>query len=230
MNEEQKKLFDEVQRLQEQNAKLHEKLASLKAQKMQIESSQDDQSQTYIDEVNSFKLQILKEEELHKSLRIELKGLFQTQDKIQAQIEEGNKTIFTVLNPALKVEEDKTKAFFDDVIKKCDQSDEPNAPTLKSLIGLLLEKRDELNKKREENQKLNRLITMNKANIPESYVTSNKNGDNALGNNNNCNNNNSSGSVQFGNVFDNPLPCMDVKTSFTFTRQEHRRVSFPCKK
>lgn len=227
MNEAQQKLFDEVQRLQEQNAKLHEKLASLKSQKSQIDSSPSDQTESYIDEVNSFKLQILKEEEEHKNLRLQLNCLFQTQDRMQAQIEEGNKTVLTVLNPALRCEEAKTKAFFDEVTKRCEQSDDPFAATLCSLIGLLLEKREELSKKREENQRLSRLITMNRANAPEAAEKSGAQ-ESAPAQSNNASK--PKETVQFGNVFDSPLPCMDVKSTFAFTRQEHRRVSFPCKK
>lgn len=165
---EKDQIFAQLQQIQTENAKLHELISKRKAErKFQNEDVSEtvdtDQSQDYAAQIEQIKQQLNTNEAELTEMKKELAQLMKTQDEIQYEIDEQNNQVYQYLIPKLKEEEQQTIAFYDNLIAQCSQYEEIDIKSLESLVKTVQDKRNSVNEKQEQHEKILRLILFNKS-------------------------------------------------------------------
>ncbi|OHS95257.1 hypothetical protein TRFO_02243 [Tritrichomonas foetus] len=166
-------ILEQILNIQNENAKLHERISVLKAQQKldneDLSNNNNDQSENYAAEIALTKEQLTKEEAEIAFLKKELISLINKQQEIQKQIEDENNYVYQKLVPTTKQEEELTSKFYNDLLAECQKSSsDSNADNgydfneLARLVEQVQEKRKSVASKTEEHQKILRLITFNK--------------------------------------------------------------------
>jgi hypothetical protein len=160
----QTELFEHLQRLQIENATLHDRIATLTQQSGDSESSaEDSESEAYGAEIASIKDRISAEQQETAGLKRQLHLLIRTQEDLQRLVEEENSLLTSALEPLLRKEEAETQRFYGSVLAKCDGIDGIDFQQLKALVDGVQTKRKAVSDATDENQKIHRLIGLNKA-------------------------------------------------------------------
>jgi chromosome segregation ATPase len=160
----QTELFEELQRLQIENATLLERIASLKQQNGDADRSGEDcESESYGTEIASIKDRISAEQQETAELKRELNVLIWTQEDLQRRLEEEGSALASALAPLLRAEEAQTQRFYDGLLAKCEGIDGVDVQQLRTLVDGVQTKRRAVSDATDENQKIHRLIGLNKA-------------------------------------------------------------------
>jgi chromosome segregation ATPase len=157
-------LFDQLQRLQIENAALQERISSLKQQGGETDTASDDsENESYASEIASIKERITAEQQETSDLKRELSQLIRTQEEFQRRIEAENSLVATTLVPLLKSEEQLTQEFYSSLLSKCQAVEGIDFAALKALVDGVQLKRKALSDATDENQKIHRLIVLSRA-------------------------------------------------------------------
>jgi chromosome segregation ATPase len=160
----QAELFEQLQRLQIENATLQERIASLKQQGGDGDSSaEDSESESYAAEIASIRERISAEQRETAELKRELHTLISTQEELQRRIEEETSVLSSTLAPLLQAEEAQTQSFYDSILAKCEGIDGIDLRQLRALVDGVQTKRRAVSDATDENQKIHRLIGLNRA-------------------------------------------------------------------
>jgi hypothetical protein len=164
-------LFEQLQRLQVENAALHERISDLKRQTTEQDSSPDDsESEAYAAEISALKAQIVCEQQETLKLKQELTELIKCQEALQARIETDSALVVGTLTPLVQREEQETQAYYDRLLAKCATIPGVDVPVLRELVAGVQQKRKILADATAENQKIHRLIALNRAQLTDAGV------------------------------------------------------------
>jgi regulator of replication initiation timing len=161
-------LFEQLQRLQIENAALRERISELQLQaNEQDDSPEDSESEAYAAEIAALKIQIASEHQETVKLKRQLAELIKCQELLQAESEGGGTFLATTLTPLLQTEEQETQAYYDLFLAKC--ATVPNADL--NLVGEVIAgvqlKQRMVADATAENQKIHRLIALNRAQLTD---------------------------------------------------------------
>jgi hypothetical protein len=160
------KLFDQLQRLQIENASLYERIAMLKQQRSESDAPLDESLQaSYAAEIAGYKSQLIVEERETGELKRELARLIKVQEEMQRRIESDNATITGMMLPQLRYEEQQTEQFYNSLLAKCANTPGIDVVALKALVEAVQAKRRTVAEETEANQKVIRLIRFNQAQL-----------------------------------------------------------------
>jgi chromosome segregation ATPase len=156
----QAELFEQLQRLQIENATLQDRYASLKQQLCEDESpAEENERESYVAEIVSIKERISAEQREMAELKRELDVMISAREDLQRRIEEENFVLALTFGPLLQAEEAQTQSFYDNVLAKCEGID---IQQLRSLVDGVQTKRRAVSDATDENQKIHQVIAFNK--------------------------------------------------------------------
>jgi DNA repair exonuclease SbcCD ATPase subunit len=205
-------LFEQLQRLQIENAALHERISELKRQNSEQDAFPDDsESEAYAAEISALKAQIVVEQQETSKCKQELAELIRHQEELQAQLEIESTLVVGTLVPHVQREEQETQSYYDLLLSKCAQIPEIDIAALRELVETVQLKRRSLADATAENQKIHRLIALHQAQLSDPAPTPIIKPSNPTV---------SSRQPQIGltpstDVFENPLPCLVTEAAST---------------
>jgi hypothetical protein len=216
-------LFEQLQRLQIENAALHARISELKRQSSEQDAFPDDaESESYAAEISALKAQILVEQQEMTKHKQDLAELIRRQEELQAQLETDSAMVVGTLTPLVQREEQETQAYYDLLLAKCTQIPEVDGAELRELVTAVQLKRKSLANATAENQKIHRLIALHRAQVADPAPDSRPAGPAVQSRQTKV------AAAPSVNVFDNPLPCLGTEAMAIGAggTQRRRRVLF----
>jgi hypothetical protein len=126
-------------------------------------SVENSESESYAAEIASMRERISAEQRETAELKRELHALIGTQEELQRRIEEETSVLSSTLAPLLQTEEAQTQSFYDSVLANCEGIDGIDLRQLRALVDGAQTKRRAVSDVTDENQKIHRLIGLNRA-------------------------------------------------------------------